>query len=235
MSIFKYYIPQNNWKEIFTNEINKDYFKKIEEKYKKSCENNIVYPSIENTFKAFELTDLNNIKVIILGMDPYPGECRKTKIPYANGLAFSVNKKCSIPSSLKNIYKELEHEGYDIENRDGDLTNWANQGILLINTQLSVVKNKPNTHKFWNKFTDNILKYILDKNDNIKLLLLGGNALNKIKKLKLEDYKNKIITSHPSPLSYKRKLKEYPPFFQSNVFNKINELLKNENFDVISW
>ena len=204
----------------------KDYFKKIIHKYEDSLSHNIVFPHKKDIFKSFEIT---NIKVVIIGQDPYYSKCKKTNIPYANGLAFSVNSQCNIPSSLKNIFKEL-----DYNRTNGDLTDWTNQGVFLLNTQLSVIQGKPNSHKFWNKFTDNVIKYISDNYNDIIFVLWGGNSLKK-KKL-IDDNKHHLfITSHPSPLSYKKTLKNYPMFYGYNIFNKINDKLTQLNKNIINW
>ena len=156
---FKKYIPNNDWGKILLDEFKKPYFKNIETKFLESAEKHFIYPKKKNIFRAFKLTPISKLKVIILGQDPYPGSCRKTNKPYANGLAFSVNKGCSIPASLRNMYKELERVNIKRPST-GELEPWAKQGVFLINTQLSVEQGNANSHKFWGKFTDNIIKYI---------------------------------------------------------------------------
>jgi len=218
------------WKKIFDEEYSSKYFKTIEDKYNKEInKKQIVYPNNNDIFKAFDLTNFNKIKVIIIGQDPYYSICKKTTIPFANGLAFSVNKGCNIPSSLKNIFKLLK-----IESSHGDLTNWAKQGVFLLNTNLTVTKGKPNSHKFWKKFTDNIIQHISNDLDNVIFVLWGNNALSK-KKFIDEDKHHIFISSHPSPLSFKRPLKTYSSFNESDVFNKINKKLIELNKKPINW
>jgi len=222
-------IKNKSWKKIFDEEQSSEYYKTINNKYNKSIENNIVYPEKENIFKAFELTNFNNIKVVIIGQDSYYSLCKKANIPFANGLAFSVNKECNLPPSLKNIFKQLNYN-----RTNGDLTDWAKQGVLLLNTQLSVVKGKPNSHRFWKKFTDNIITHINDKLNNVIFVLWGGNALKKLKIID-QDKHHLFISSHPSPLGFKKKLKTYQPFYNSDIFNNINKKLKELNKKQIKW
>ena len=233
-SIFMKYIPKNDWYEFFKQEINKPYFKDIENKYKESIKSKTVYPNQKQIFRAFSLTSINNLKVIIIGQDPYPGICRKTNVPYANGLAFSVNKECSIPQSLKNMYKELINCGYK-KPKTGELEKWATQGVFLLNTQLSVEKGNANSHRFWNKFTDNVIKYIGSKNKKVVFVLMGGNALKKYKLIPKNKNTKNVITSHPSPLGFKKKLRSYPPFYNSEIFLKINNKLRELGREKIKW
>jgi uracil-DNA glycosylase len=229
----------NNWDNILEEEFKKDYFQNIIKKYDESCElvegvGLHVFPKKEEVFNAFKLTAFNKIKVCIVGQDPYPGLCRKTKIPYANGLAFSVNKGCSIPASLKNIFKELKND-LNIENGEhGDLTQWAKQGIFLLNTQLSVVQGNANSHSFWKPFTDFVIKYISDNSENVIFVCWGRNAL---KKMKLVDEGKHIIlaSSHPSPLGAYRQMGNYHSFNGSKIFSKINNKLKELGKDEINW
>jgi uracil-DNA glycosylase len=216
------------WKDFLENESKKNYFKNIYEKYIFSKKDNIIYPSEDYIFNVFNL-DINDIKVVILGQDPYYNLCKKTNEPFAMGLSFSVNPNCNIPKSLKNIFKKIKNNKIN-----GDLTNWSKQGVFLLNTQLTVIKNKPNSHKFWNKFTDKVIQYINDELDDIIFVLWGNNSLKKEKLIN----KNKhhiIISSHPSPLSFKRKLKDYPSFNEINCFELINNYLKNKNKEMIEW
>jgi uracil-DNA glycosylase len=229
----------NDWDDILKDEFEKVYFQNIIDKYDESCElveqvNIKVFPKREEVFNAFKLTSFKNIKVCIVGQDPYPGLCRKTKIPYANGLAFSVNKGCTIPASLKNIFKEIKND-LDIDNTEhGDLTEWARQGVFLLNTKLSVVQGSPNSHPFWKGFTDFIIKYISDNTEDVIFVCLGRNAL---KKMKLVDEKKHHIfaSSHPSPLGAYRTMGDYHSFNGSKIFSKINNKLKELGKDEINW
>ena len=235
-SIFEKHIPQNDWYMFFNDEMIKEYFKNIEIKFIESTQNKEIkiYPKIENIFRAFKLTNLKKIKVVIIGQDPYPGVCRKTNVPYANGLAFSVNKECSIPGSLRNMYKELEYEGFSVP-KTGELEDWAKQGVLLLNTQLSVEERNPNSHRFWNEFTDNVIKHICELNKSIVFVLMGGNALKKYKLIPKNKLTKFVITSHPSVLGYKKNLRSYPSFFESNIFKNINNKLNQLSEKDIKW
>lgn len=234
-SIFEKYIPKNDWYMFFTDEMVKEYFKTIEEKYLESIKNEIeIYPKMENIFRAFNLTSLKNIKVVIIGQAPYPSRCQNTKVPYANGLAFSVNKECTIPASLKNIYKELEYEGFNIP-KTGDLEHWGKQGVLLLNTQLSVEKRNPNSHKFWQQFTDNVIKHICGLDKRLVFVLMGENALKKYKLIPKNTITKFVITSHPSLLDFTKKLHAYPPFYHSNIFKNINKKLIEMEENDIKW
>lgn len=232
--LFEKYIPQNDWYMFFKDEIAKDYFKNIEDQYRESMKKTIIYPKKSQMFRAFNLTPIKSLKVVIIGQDPYPGQCPKTYKPYANGLAFSVKKECSIPKSLKNMYRELERSGFKAP-KTGELENWAKQGVLLLNTQLSVEKGKANSHRFWNEFTDNVIKYISSQNKNIVFVLMGGNALKKYKFIKKGKNTKLVITSHPSPLGFKKNLKSYPPFWESNIFVNINNKLNELKLTKIKW
>lgn len=211
----------NSWDEILKEEFKKDYFVNIEKQLEKT--NKIIYPKKENIFRALKLTDYNDIKVVILGQDPYHGEDE------ANGLCFSVNKDVKIPPSLRNIFKELK-EDLNIERDNTDLSDWALQGILLLNTILTVEKDKPFSHKNlgWNYFTDNIINKINQKKESV-IFVLWGNAAREKKKLITN--KNHIIieSAHPSPLSYTRGFKNSKPF------SKINKILKEQNKKEIKW
>ena len=211
----------NSWDEILKEEFKKDYFVNIEKQLEKT--NKIIYPKKENIFRALKLTDYNDVKIVILGQDPYHGENE------ANGLCFSVNKDVKIPPSLRNIFKELK-EDLNIERDNTDLSDWAMQGILLLNTILTVEKDKPFSHKNlgWNYFTDNIINKINQKKESV-IFVLWGNAAREKKKLITN--KNHIIieSAHPSPLSYTRGFKNSKPF------SKINKILKEQNKKEIKW
>ena len=211
----------NSWDEILKEEFKKDYFVNIKKQLEKT--NKIIYPKKENIFRALKLTDYNDVKVVILGQDPYHGENE------ANGLCFSVNKDVKIPPSLRNIFQELK-EDLNIERDNTDLSDWALQGILLLNTILTVEKDKPFSHKNlgWNYFTDNIINKINQKKESV-IFVLWGNAAREKKKLITN--KNHIIieSAHPSPLSYTRGFKNSKPF------SKINKILKEKNKKEIKW
>ena len=213
------------WKEVIQIEQQKEYYKKlkafIEDRYKKT----VVYPKKENIFKAFALCPYERLKVVILGQDPYhqPNQ--------AQGLAFSTPPNIPNPPSMQNILKEIENDlGVSSICLDGDLTKWAAQGVLLLNTILTVEQSKPKSHANigWEIFSNNIIKHINDNFTGIIFLLWGSPA---IKKSALID-KNKhfILTApHPSPLS------AYRGFFGCKHFSKTNEILKKLNKSEIIW
>lgn len=221
-------IKNKTWKEFLKKQKLQKYFNDIIIKYKNKKHNNVIYPNEKDIFKAFELTDLNKIKVVIVSQDPYFSKCDKSNLPFANGLAFSVNKKCELPQTLKNIFDELNYD-----RKDGDLSDWASQGVFLLNSQLTVTKGKPNSHRYWKKFTDNVIKYISDNIDNVVFVLMGRNALNK--KQFIDRKHSIIVTSHPSPNSCSRKLQSYQKFCGSNIFYQINKELKKMNKKQIKW
>lgn len=183
--------------------------------------NKIIFPKIENIFKAYELTPYEEIKVVIIGQDPYHNEGQ------AQGLAFSVPQNFKLPPSLKNIYIELKND-LNIENTNGNLTKWAEQGVFLINTILTVEKNQPLSHVDigWDSFILDTIKEI-NKKEKVIFLLWGGEA----KKYKKYISKNNFIieSPHPSPLSC------YRGFWGSKPFSKINNLLKENNLNLIDW
>ncbi len=183
--------------------------------------NNIV-PKRKDVFRAFELCPLSKVRVVILGQDPYyqPG--------VADGLAFSTKLK-KTPASLKNIFKELENEYNGIEFKSNDLTSWSKQGILLLNTSLTTVLNRPNSHKkHWNKFTREMINFICEERENVIFLLWGNNALSYSE---LIDSKKHFIleSTHPSPLSANK------GFFGNNHFRKVNEILRKLEKREIDW
>ena len=214
-----------DWKTIIDQEREKDYFvelkKVIDEKYNSTT----IFPEKKNIFKAFELTDYENLKIIIIGQDPYHGENQ------AQGLAFSTPKDVKNPPSLVNILKEIQSDTNKPSiNKDGDLTSWAKQGVLLINTILTVEEAKPKSHHNigWEIFTDNIIKHINQNFDNIIFILWGANAI-KMSKF-IDKDKHHILTSpHPSPLS------SYRGFFGCKHFSKSNDILRGLDLEEIVW
>ena len=210
--------------ELFlNNEIKKEYFKSLSDFVDREYENYTCYPSKENIYKALLLTPFDKVKVVILGQDPYhePNQ--------AHGLAFSV--LCDkLPPSLKNIYKEMKSDlGIDFD-QDGNLEYLARQGVLLLNTTLTVREGKALSHygKGWEIFTDNIIKEMDKCNNPIVFILWGNNARSK-KKLLTNPNHLIIESAHPSPLS------AYHGFFGSKPFSRTNEFLKDNNLEEIKW
>ncbi|MGJ0310792.1 uracil-DNA glycosylase [Aliarcobacter cryaerophilus] len=213
------------WKDIIDLEKQKDYYKSLEKEINKRYENSIVFPEKQNIFKAFSLTKLENLKVVILGQDPYHG------FGQAQGLAFSTPSNIKNPPSMQNILKEIENDlGKKSICEDGDLTPWAKQGVLLLNTILTVEESKPKSHHNlgWEVFTDNIIKYISDNCEDTIFILWGSPAISKTKLIDAK--KHHILTApHPSPLS------SYRGFFGCKHFSKTNNILKSLNKEPIIW
>ena len=210
-----------SWKNILLNEFKKDYFIKLRQFLLDEYKTNTIYPNKNLIFNALNLCSFDNTKVVILGLDPYINENQ------AHGLAFST-LDTKLPPSLKNIYKEL-----NIKSKSGNLTNWAKQGVLLLNSILTVQAGKTNSHKNkgWEQFTDFIIKYISENKENIVFILWGNTAIDKLDLI--NNNKHLIITSsHPSPLSCNKTDK---PFFGSNCFTRANEYLEKNNITRINW
>lgn len=213
------------WEDIIDLEKQKDYYKKLKEEIDKRYETTTVFPEKQNIFKAFYLTKLDNLKVVILGQDPYHG------FGQAQGLAFSTPANIKNPPSMQNILKEIQSDlGKKSICEDGDLTPWAKQGVLLLNTILTVEEAKPKSHHNlgWEVFTDNIIKYISDNCEDTIFILWGSPAISKIKLI--DTKKHHILTApHPSPLS------SYRGFFGCKHFSQTNNILKSLNKEAIIW
>ena len=224
---------KSKWLDIIKKESNQEYFKKILEKINKNISLQI-FPKPKNVFKAFTYFEPHETKLVLLGQDPYIGYeiHNEKKISQAMGLSFSVPKKFKkVPPSLKNIYKEIKsnYPDFKIPNH-GNLKKWAkNERILLLNASLTVIEGKSGSHlKFWEKFTDKIISYLSENNNNVIFMLLGNYAKQKISLI--DQNKHCIITAvHPSPLSASR------GFFGSKVFLKANEFLRKNNIEEINW
>ena len=213
------------WEDIIDLEKQKDYYKKLKEEIDKRYETTTVFPEKQNIFKAFSLTKLDNLKVVILGQDPYHG------FGQAQGLAFSTPANIKNPPSMQNILKEIQSDlGKKSICEDGDLTPWAKQGVLLLNTILTVEEAKPKSHHNlgWEVFTDNIIKYISDYCEDTIFILWGSPAISKTKLI--DTKKHHILTApHPSPLS------SYRGFFGCKHFSQTNNILKSLNKEAIIW
>jgi uracil-DNA glycosylase len=214
----------NDWDSVLADEFKKDYFLEIKDFVDEEYESKTVYPPYEEIFNAFKLTPLSDVKVVILGQDPYhePGQ--------AHGLAFSTPEGRPIPRSLKNIFKEINEE-YDYPvPESGCLESWAKQGVFLLNTVLTVEKGNANSHSKcgWQTFTDNVIK-ILDGQAQPIVFLLWGKQAEKKKELINNPNHLVLVTSHPSPFSARR------GFFGSNHFKLTNEFLKENKKEEIDW
>jgi uracil-DNA glycosylase len=216
--------PENNWGELLQDEFSKPYIRTLEGFLEKEYEERTVYPARENIFNALTYTDYDEVKVVLLGQDPYHGEGQ------AHGLSFSVQPGVKIPPSLKNIYKELHEDlGCDIPGT-GYLKKWADQGVLLLNTVLTVRAGEAHSHKGkgWEKLTDRIISLLNEREAPVIFLLWGRPAQSKMKLI--DANRHYIITSaHPSPLSASR------GFFGSKPFSKINDYLRNKGENEIDW
>ncbi len=182
-----------------------------------------ILPSSGKIFNALSLTPLNDVKVVILGQDPYP------TLGYANGLAFSVSPGVDLPRSLQNIFKELETD-LGIKRSNGDLTDWAKQGVLLLNTSLTVIEGNPGSHSNigWNHLTTEIIRTINDEKHNVVFVLWGNYAQTKACFID-PDKHHVIMSSHPSPLSAR------VSFFGSKLFSRTNKFLEENNITPINW
>lgn len=212
------------FKSFYKKESKKDYFIELQKFVEKEDKEKIIYPIKENRLKALEKTPFENTKVVILGQDPYHGKGQ------AQGFSFSVPNDQKIPPSLRNIYKELESDlniklDYEIK----DLTKWTEQGVLLLNSVLTVEESNPASHakKGWEIFTDNIIKHIADEKENVVFILWGKYSEKK------EDIINGnhliIKSAHPSPFSARR------GFFGSKFFSRTNNYLEENGYQKIDW
>jgi uracil-DNA glycosylase len=214
----------SSWMKILDQEFKKDYFKLLEKKIHGEYKNKTIYPAKENIFAAFNLTSFDDVKVVILGQDPYHGPNQ------AQGLCFSVQPQIKIPPSLANIYKELVSDLNISKPNHGDLTSWAEQGVLLLNTLLTVEDGNPMAHKDlgWEKFTDHVIDLINEKKEDVVFILWGSPAHKKAKNV--DPKKHYILKSvHPSPLS------SYRGFFGCKHFSLCNQFLKSKKMGTINW
>lgn len=213
-----------DWQSFIEQERTKEYFQQLESFVTKRREQTVVYPTSEKVFYAFDQTPLHTVKVVILGQDPYHQKDQ------AHGLSFSVQKGIKIPPSLMNIYKELHDDlGVPIA-AHGDLTQWAKQGVLLLNTVLTVEDSLPNSHqhKGWEIFTDAVIRLLDEQGNPIVFVLWGKSAQKKIPLIKQQKHRL-VIAPHPSPLSAHR------GFFGSRSFSRINEHLIDMGHSVIDF
>ena len=218
------YKISKSWDEILEQEFCSESYLKLREFLKREYSNYQIYPSMYDIFNSLKITPFNDIKVVIIGQDPYHEEGQ------AMGLSFSVPKGIAVPPSLVNIYKELNKELGILPKNHGDLTNWAKQGVLLLNSVLTVRAHSANSHKGkgWEEFTDSIIRKISDKKRNVVFLLWGRNARDKA--VLIDKSKHLVLESaHPSPLS------AYNGFFGCNHFIKANEYLMANNLSPIDW
>ena len=215
---------QTDWNPILRQEFNKPYWVELQNYILDQRASHMVFPAHPDVFRAFHLTSFATLKVVILGQDPYHG------VGQANGLCFSVSPGVSFPPSLQNIFKELEDDLGVSKPQSGDLAAWAEQGILLLNTTLTVRQGAPASHqgKGWETFTDEVIRGIRHKKEKIVFVLWGASARRK--KSLIDVTKHTCIESvHPSPLS------AYRGFFGSKPFSRINQLLRQQGITEIDW
>lgn len=213
-----------NWKDFLQDQFMQPYFKELAVFLTDQYKNEVVYPKREDVFSAFAYTNLTEVKVVIVGQDPYhqPNQ--------AHGLAFSVNHGVAIPPSLKNIFKELVDDCQIATPTHGNLKKWALQGVLLLNNVLTVKQGEPNSHKNkgWEIFTGEVLKLLNNLEQPIVFILWGNHA--QMRKHLLTNFNHLIIeAAHPSPLS------AHQGFFKSKPFSKTNEFLIKHNQSPIDW
>ena len=212
------------WEDILKDEYNKEYFLNLKKILEQEYGKYTVFPKKSDIFKSLKLTEYEDTRVVILGQDPYHDDNQ------ANGLAFSVNDGIKLPPSLVNIYKEIESEYQCKVNRRGNLEYLARQGVLLLNTVLTVRAHNANSHKDmgWEIFTDKIIEKLNEREDPVIFVLWGNNAIKKEKVI--NKGRHYVLTAaHPSPLS------AYRGFFGCNHFKKINEILRYLNKEEIKW
>jgi uracil-DNA glycosylase len=222
---------EKSWEKVLAAELEKPYFKAlrtfVEGEYKKAADKAVadVYPAQENIFKAFEHTHFDDVRVVILGQDPYHDEGQ------AHGLSFSVQKGTRVPPSLQNIFKEIASDtGVSPDTKDGDLKRWADQGVLLLNATLTVEAGMPASHRKhgWEEFTNAVIEAVSENKEHVVFILWGNYARGSAATINAS--KHLIIESaHPSPLS------AYRGFFGSKPFSKANEYLSARGFKPIDW
>ncbi|MDE1549037.1 uracil-DNA glycosylase [Jeotgalibaca caeni] len=217
-------IIHNDWQEILVDQFQSPYYQQLREFLKEEYANHQVYPNMHDIWNAFEQTPYEKVKVVILGQDPYHGEHQ------ANGLSFSVQKGVRIPPSLRNIYKEMQADLGIPPASHGDLTHWAEQGVFLLNSVLTVRKGEAYSHrgKGWELLTDAVIRALNEREKPVVFLLWGNASI--AKKAFIDTKKHVVLTSpHPSPLSASR------GFFGSKPFSKVNEALQKLGEKPIDW
>lgn len=215
---------ESSWKEQMKDEFEKEYFVKLVDFVKHEYKTTQIFPPGKQIFNAFNLCPFDKVKVVILGQDPYHDDGQ------ANGLCFSVNDNVPFPPSLQNIFKEISDDLKKPIPTSGDLTRWAKQGVLLLNSILTVRAHKASSHKDrgWEIFTDRVIKEISENKKNIVFMLWGSYAKNK--GIQIDKSKHLVLTSvHPSPLSV------YRGFFGCKHFSRANEYLREHNIEEIEW
>jgi uracil-DNA glycosylase len=213
-----------SWKKVLQPEFDNPYFENLSQFVKSEYASHTIYPPAALIFNAFELCPFEQLKIVILGQDPYHGPGQ------AHGLCFSVRNGVVFPPSLRNIFKEIENDLEIPVPRSGDLTRWANQGVLLLNATLTVRANLAGSHqkKGWETFTDQVIKIISDQKEHVVFILWGAYAQQKVSLI--DQTKHLVLESvHPSPLSAQR------GFFGNHHFSKANQFLRQNHIVAINW
>ncbi len=213
-----------SWKKALEEEFDKPYFKELSIFVKEQYKSGTIFPHPKDIFRAFDICPFDQVKVVILGQDPYHG------VKQANGLCFAVHENVLLPPSLKNIFKEIESDLGMKPERNGDLSRWAKQGVLLLNATLTVRASNPGSHqkKGWEEFTDAAIKKLSDERENLVFMLWGNYAKNK--GAVIDRTKHQVLESaHPSPFSADS------GFFGSKPFSKANGYLRKHGIGEIDW
>lgn len=213
-----------SWNQILHDEFDKPYFLTLTDKVREAYLRGEAFPAASNIFAAFDNTPFDKVKVVIIGQDPYHGPGQ------ANGLCFSVGKGIAMPPSLVNIFKEISAETGAPMPSDGDLSRWARQGVLLLNSTLTVAPHKPRSHfgLGWEQFTDRVVQLLAERRENLVFLLWGADAARK--GARIDRNRHLVLSSpHPSPLS------AYRGFFGNGHFNNTNKYLIAHGLDPIEW
>jgi len=215
---------ESSWKKVLTDEFEKPYFKALSEFVRGEYVQHTIYPAPKDIFRAFEMCPFEKVKVVIIGQDPYHGSGQ------ANGLSFAVHETVTIPPSLKNIFKEIESDLGIVPEQNGDLSRWAQQGVLLLNATLTVRANTPGSHqkKGWEDFTDAVIQKLSTEREHLIFILWGNYA--KQKGAIIDRSKHLVLEAqHPSPFS------AHNGFFGSKPFSKANTYLKATGQGEIDW
>lgn len=215
---------ETTWKKALTEEFDQPYFKALTNNIPTAYQNSSVFPLQENIFRALQLCPFPQVRVVILGQDPYHGAGQ------AHGLSFSVPEGVRVPPSLKNIYKEMANDLGKPLPASGNLEHWAKQGVLLLNATLTVESGKPGSHQGmgWEQFTDAVIKTVSDQSEHVVFLLWGNYA--RAKKSLIDTKKHLVLEApHPSPFS------AYTGFFGSKHFSQANDYLTSHNQESIDW
>ncbi len=219
------FVITKNWYELLKDEFEKPYYKNLMQFLENEYKTKTIYPKPENVFNALNKVKFNQVKVVIIGQDPYHG------VNQAHGLSFSVEKDVNIPPSLNNIFKELHNDVGTYIPNNGNLTKWANQGVLMLNAVLTVESGKPNSHKAkgWEEFTSKIIELLNERQKPVIFLLWGANA--KAIGKKITNPQHFVLTaSHPSPMSANQ-----GGWFGCKHFSKVNKILSDLGEDPIDW